>query len=98
MSVSSAFDSLDHHLLLQRLSASFGLTEKPIEWLLSFLLERTNCIVFGSSRSSWDLAPFGVPQVRCSTHCFMFSKRLVLGSCWRHVGFCTSYMMVMCRP
>src|SRR5688572_5649909 len=98
MSDNSACDSLHHHILLQRLSASFGLTDKPLEWLLFFLSERTNCIVFGSTRSSWVLAPFGVPQVRCWAQCFMLSKRLVLGFCWRHVGFCTSYMMVMCRP
>ena len=60
--VSSAFDSVDHSILLQRLSTSFGLTDKPLEWLRSFLSERTNCVTFGSSRSAWVHAPFGVPQ------------------------------------
>ena len=36
--------------------------EKPFEWLHSFLSERTNCVVFGTSRSAWVPAPFGVPQ------------------------------------
>ena len=62
INVSSAFDSVDHSILLQRLSTSFGLTDKPLEWLCSFLSERTNCVTFGSSRSAWVLAPFGVPQ------------------------------------
>ena len=50
--VSSAFDSVDHSILLQRLSTSFGLSDKPLEWLRSFLSERTNCVTFGSSRSA----------------------------------------------
>src|SRR6218665_3062689 len=48
--VSFAFDSVDHSILLQRLSISFGLTDKPLEWLSSFLSDRTNCAIFGSSR------------------------------------------------
>src|SRR6218665_2200171 len=60
--VSSEFDSVDHNILLQRLSISFGLTDKPLEWLSSFLSECTNCVTFGSSRSAWVHAPFGVPQ------------------------------------
>src|SRR6218665_1945644 len=62
INVSSAFDSVDHSILLQRLSTPFGLTDKPLEWLCSFLSGRTNCVTFGSSRSAWVLAPFGVPQ------------------------------------
>src|SRR6218665_2504690 len=60
--ISSAFDSVDHSILLQHLSTSFGLTDKPLEWLRSFLSERINCVTFGSSRSAWVHAPFGVPQ------------------------------------
>ena len=60
--VSSAFDSVDHTILLQRLSVSFGLTGKPLDWLSSFLTDRLNCVVFGSSRSRWVPALFGVPQ------------------------------------
>jgi Reverse transcriptase (RNA-dependent DNA polymerase) len=60
--VSAAFDTVDHQILLQRLSVSFGLTDKPLAWLRSFLSERTNLAVFGSSRSRWFPSPFGVPQ------------------------------------
>src|SRR5688572_11687420 len=60
--VSSAFDSVDHCILLKRLAVSFGLTGKPLDWLSSFLTGRTNCAVVGSSRSRWVPAPFGVPQ------------------------------------
>ena len=57
--VSSAFVSVDHSILLQRLSTSFGLVDQPLDWLRSFLSERTNCAVVGSARS---LSPFSVPQ------------------------------------
>ena len=60
--VSSAFDTVDHSILLQRLSISFGLNGKPLEWLRSFLTVRTNCVIAGSSRSRWVPALFGVPQ------------------------------------
>src|SRR6218665_4184166 len=64
--VSSELYSVDHSILLHRLSTSFGLTDKPLEWLSSFLSERTNCVTFGSSRSAWVHAPFGVPPGLCS--------------------------------
>src|SRR5678816_2121622 len=60
--VSSAFDSVDHSILLQRLSTSFGLVDQPLDWLTFFLTDRSNCVVLGSSRSPWVPAPFGVPQ------------------------------------
>src|SRR6218665_3259396 len=44
------------------LSLSFGLIGKPLEWLRSFLTDRTRCAVVGSSRSCWVPALFGVPQ------------------------------------
>src|SRR6218665_2950693 len=58
----SLFDSGDHSILLNRLFVSFGLIGKPLEWLRSFLTDRTHCAVVGSSRSCWVPALFGVPQ------------------------------------
>lgn len=60
--VSSAYDCVDHHILLQCLSISFGLIGSPLEWLRSYLSERTNSVTFGLSKSAWVPAPFGVPQ------------------------------------
>lgn len=54
--VSSAFGSVDHPIL-QRLSILCWLGDQPLEWLSSFLSERTNCAV-GSSSSLWVPAPF----------------------------------------
>src|SRR6218665_3602877 len=60
--VSSAFDSGDHSVLIQRITTSFGLVDQPLAWLKSFLSDRSSCVVIGPSRSSWVPAPFGVPQ------------------------------------
>src|SRR6218665_241103 len=60
--VSSAIDSVDHSILLQRLTTSFGIVDQPLAWLKSFLSDRFNCVVLGQSRSPWVPVPFGVPQ------------------------------------
>jgi len=60
--VSSAFDSVDHSILLQRLATSFGLVDQPLACLKSFLSDCTNCVVLGQPRFSWVPAPFSVPQ------------------------------------
>src|SRR6218665_226251 len=60
--VSSAFDSGDHSIIIQRLTTSFGLVDQPLAWLKSFLSDRSSCVVIGPSRSSWVPAPFGVPR------------------------------------
>ena len=54
-----AFDSVDRCILLQCLSISYGLSDKPLEWLRSFMSEPTNC---ESPRSAWVYATFVVPQ------------------------------------
>ena len=60
--VSSAFDSVDHSIHIQRLTTSFGLVDQPLTWLKSFLSDRSSCVVIGPPRSSWVPAPVGVPQ------------------------------------
>src|SRR6218665_2257166 len=60
--VSSAFDSGDHSVLIQRITTSFGLVDQPLAWLKSFVSDRSSCVVIGPSRSSWVPAPFGISQ------------------------------------
>src|SRR6218665_2559814 len=59
--VSSAFYSVDHTILPQRLTTSFGLVDQPIAWLKSFLSGRSSCVILSQSRSSWVSTPFGIP-------------------------------------
>ena len=60
--ISAAFDTVDHQILIKRLSVSFGLSGLPLDWITAFLVGRSSCVVFGTSRSLWTLAPFGLPQ------------------------------------
>jgi hypothetical protein len=60
--VSAAFDTVDHEILLERLSVTFGLSGAFYKWIDSFLRERSLCVVHGSSRSSWVPAQYGLPQ------------------------------------
>src|ERR1700733_3517559 len=60
--VSAAFDSVDHTILLKRLSLSFGITGSPLSWLTSYLSDRTYTVKLGTYRSSCRLALYGVPQ------------------------------------
>src|SRR5678815_4118459 len=60
--VSAAFDSVDHDLLLSRLSITFGIRDLPLLWITSYLSERSSSTIFHSSRSPWRPAPFGLPQ------------------------------------
>src|SRR6218665_2798618 len=56
--VSAAFDTVDHQILINRLSVSFGLTGLPLDWITSFLAGRSTCVVVETSRSPRALAPF----------------------------------------
>ena len=60
--VSSAFDMVDHEILLQRLQLSCGLSGIPLLWFKSYLTDRTQMVVLGDSRTEWVGVKFGVPQ------------------------------------
>ena len=49
--VSAAFDTVDHDILLQHLSISFGLSGNILDWLTSFLQDRSFMVAHGSTRS-----------------------------------------------
>ena len=60
--VSSAFDTVDHDILLRRLQISFGISGLALKWLTSYLTNRAQMVVLEHSRSDWTHVPFGVPQ------------------------------------
>ena len=62
LDLSAAFDTVDHDILLQRLEYKFGIKDQAVTWFKSYLSNRSQRIVIGSTKSdSFDLK-FGVPQ------------------------------------
>ena len=65
LDLSAAFDTVDHGILLRRLSTSFGIRGRALEWFSSYLLGRSQHILLDGVKSdSFDLR-FGVPHGSC---------------------------------
>lgn len=62
LDLSAAFDCVDHDILLSRLRSDFGLDGVVLQWIQSFLSDRTQRVVFGDGLSSETTLLFGVPQ------------------------------------
>ena len=62
LDLSAAFDVIDHSLLGQRLQYSFGVSGQALDWLSSYLTDRTQRIAIGSVFSDEIKLTFGVPQ------------------------------------
>jgi len=62
LDLSAAFDTIDHFLLLRRLSHSFGFTGTAIMWVQSYLTGRSQTVRLGAHCSSCTPCSIGVPQ------------------------------------
>ena len=62
LDLSAAFDTVDHNILLTRLSDNVGLSGVPLNWLASYLSRRTQTVKIGSATSRPTGLPSGVPQ------------------------------------
>src|SRR5580700_8402102 len=62
--LSAAFDTIDHAILLSRLSTTFGITGNALSLLSSYLLDRTQSVVIGPGHDQSSPSPLltGVPQ------------------------------------
>ena len=52
LDLSSAFDTIDHHFLLERLRIMFGVTGPALNWLRSYLTDRTQLVKQGDDLSA----------------------------------------------
>ena len=62
LDLSAAFDTIDHTILLHRLSFSFGITDKALNWIKTYLLDRKQKIKIKDLYSNEIPINFGVPQ------------------------------------
>jgi len=59
---SKAFDSLDHLILCNKLNSSFNFSPRICSFIYSFLHNRSQCVKFNNSLSSFSNIVSGVPQ------------------------------------
>ena len=59
---SSAFDTVDHPILVHRLHTDFGFTDAVLQWFSCYLTDRTHCISLSNQCSSLAPVHSGVPQ------------------------------------
>ena len=62
LDLSAAFDTIDHSILLHRLSTWFGFNGKVLSWLTSYLSSRNFMVTINSTSSSQFFLGQGVPQ------------------------------------
>ena len=67
LDLSAAFDTINHDTLLSRLETRFAVTGVTLNWLRSYLTDRTQAVVIGDplsegSRSAFVSLNSGIPQ------------------------------------
>ena len=62
LDVSAAFDTVDHSILLDRLSISYGVAGSALNWMRSFVVDRTQTVHYGGLKSRCAKMKSGVAQ------------------------------------
>ena len=62
LDLSAAFDTVNHSILLQRLSDQIGIKGKALQWVTSYLKNRKQFIVIDGKRSTTHYLDCNVPQ------------------------------------
>ena len=60
--LSAAFDTVDHQMLLHRLSHGFGIVDCALKWFKSYLSDRYQTVKVNGGVSSSRQLHYGVPQ------------------------------------
>ena len=62
LDISSAFDTIDHTILVHRPNTDFGFTDTVLEWFSSYLTDRTHYVSLCNHCSDFAPVHSGVPQ------------------------------------
>jgi len=62
LDLSAAFDTIDQSTLKSRLDLNFGISGCALQWLSSYLSNRSQFVLVGGRRSKTMICEFGVPQ------------------------------------
>src|SRR5678816_138900 len=54
--------AVDHGILIERLSRTYGISSAVLEWICSYLSDRSQVVLFDGKRSSVHRLHCGVPQ------------------------------------
>ena len=65
LDVSSAFDTVDHAILLDRLNSDFGFSDQVLSWFKSYLHKRTQSVSINGGMSKKFETTCGVSKGSC---------------------------------
>jgi len=62
LDLGAAFDTIDHAILLNRLHSTFGICGATLQWITSYLTNRSQYVKLGNSSSNYKLFASAFPQ------------------------------------
>jgi len=77
LDLSAAFDTVDHGILLTRLSVRYGIRDRALEWFVSYLSDRTQFVKLDVPRQSQYISPRVFPRDQYWVRFYIHFTRLL---------------------